>query len=172
MLYREIIAVCSQIHTKHINILCGQILRIQQNKTLKGLTQLRQHPARQYRSSPDNVTAPLVTANEYTSNTLKRQCCDFTITGHLPVFRHLSANVKKLKGITSVCLRIKSALPDAFLDSSQLDIWRVSGQWVSLVTAGGQVHQSREQYDKYLRGYWRIRHTDKSRERGLSVLRI
>ena len=24
MLYREIIAVCSQIHTKHINIQCGQ----------------------------------------------------------------------------------------------------------------------------------------------------
>ena len=24
MLYREIIAVCSDIHTKHINILCGQ----------------------------------------------------------------------------------------------------------------------------------------------------
>jgi hypothetical protein len=24
MLYREIIAVCSQIHIKHINILCGQ----------------------------------------------------------------------------------------------------------------------------------------------------
>ena len=24
MLYREIIAVCSQIHTKHINRLCGQ----------------------------------------------------------------------------------------------------------------------------------------------------
>ena len=24
MLYREIIAVCSHIHTKHINILCGQ----------------------------------------------------------------------------------------------------------------------------------------------------
>jgi len=24
MLYREIIAVCSQIHTKHINALCGQ----------------------------------------------------------------------------------------------------------------------------------------------------
>jgi len=23
MLYRKIIAVCSQIHTKHINILCG-----------------------------------------------------------------------------------------------------------------------------------------------------
>src|SRR5215510_1564376 len=24
MLYREIIAVCSQIHTKHINTMCGQ----------------------------------------------------------------------------------------------------------------------------------------------------
>jgi len=24
MLYREIIAACSQIHTKHINMLCGQ----------------------------------------------------------------------------------------------------------------------------------------------------
>ena len=24
MMYREIMAVCSQIHTKHINTLCGQ----------------------------------------------------------------------------------------------------------------------------------------------------
>jgi len=24
MLYREIMAVCSEIHTKHINTLCGQ----------------------------------------------------------------------------------------------------------------------------------------------------
>jgi len=24
MLYREIIAVCSQIHTEHVNTLCGQ----------------------------------------------------------------------------------------------------------------------------------------------------
>jgi len=24
MMYREIIAVCSEIHTKHINTLCGQ----------------------------------------------------------------------------------------------------------------------------------------------------
>jgi len=24
MMYREIIPVCSEIHTKHINILCGQ----------------------------------------------------------------------------------------------------------------------------------------------------
>jgi len=24
MLYREVITVCSQVHTKHINTLCGQ----------------------------------------------------------------------------------------------------------------------------------------------------
>ena len=28
MLYREIIAVCSQIHTKHINALCGQSVEL------------------------------------------------------------------------------------------------------------------------------------------------
>ena len=28
MLYREIIAVCSQIHTKHINTLCGAERRV------------------------------------------------------------------------------------------------------------------------------------------------
>jgi hypothetical protein len=28
MLYREIIAVCSQIHVKHINTLCGQNLEL------------------------------------------------------------------------------------------------------------------------------------------------
>jgi len=28
MLYREIIAVCSQIHTKHINTVCGQSVQL------------------------------------------------------------------------------------------------------------------------------------------------
>ena len=28
MLYIEIIAVCSQIHTKHINTLCGQNVKL------------------------------------------------------------------------------------------------------------------------------------------------
>ena len=28
MLYREIIAVCSQVHTKHINTLCGQNMEL------------------------------------------------------------------------------------------------------------------------------------------------
>jgi len=28
MLYREIIAVCSQIHTKHTSTLCGQNLQL------------------------------------------------------------------------------------------------------------------------------------------------
>ena len=36
MLYREIIAVCSQIHTKHINTrtLCGQNIELLNVKTL------------------------------------------------------------------------------------------------------------------------------------------
>ena len=33
MLYREIIAVCSQIHTKHINTLCGQNVEFVNIKT-------------------------------------------------------------------------------------------------------------------------------------------
>ena len=32
MLYREIIAVCSQIHTKHINTLCGQNVELLNDK--------------------------------------------------------------------------------------------------------------------------------------------
>jgi len=28
MLYREIIAVCSEIHTKHVNSLCGQNVEV------------------------------------------------------------------------------------------------------------------------------------------------
>jgi len=34
MLYREIIAVCSQIHTKHINTLCGQNVELLNFKLL------------------------------------------------------------------------------------------------------------------------------------------
>ena len=33
MLYREIIAVCSQIHTKHINTLCAQNVELLNAKT-------------------------------------------------------------------------------------------------------------------------------------------
>ena len=32
MLYREIMAVCSEIHTKHINTLCGQNVEIFEGK--------------------------------------------------------------------------------------------------------------------------------------------
>jgi len=34
MLYREIIAVCSQVHTKHINTLCGQNVELLNVKLL------------------------------------------------------------------------------------------------------------------------------------------
>jgi hypothetical protein len=39
MLYREIIAVCSEIHTKHINTLCGQsvgLLNVKYNGGRRG----------------------------------------------------------------------------------------------------------------------------------------
>jgi len=35
MLYREIMAVCSEIHTKHINTLCGQNVLISTNIKIK-----------------------------------------------------------------------------------------------------------------------------------------
>jgi len=35
MLYREIISVCSQIHTKHINTLCGQNVELLNVKILE-----------------------------------------------------------------------------------------------------------------------------------------
>ena len=40
MLYREIIAVCSQIHTKHINTLCGQNVQyyLAKNRTVRIVT--------------------------------------------------------------------------------------------------------------------------------------
>jgi len=41
MLYREIIAVCSQIHTKHINTLCGQNVELLNVKS--GGTQKQQN---------------------------------------------------------------------------------------------------------------------------------
>ena len=33
MLHREIMAVCSQIHTKHINVLCGQNVELLNDKS-------------------------------------------------------------------------------------------------------------------------------------------
>ena len=37
MLYREIIAVCSEIHTKHINTLCGLNVELLKKLDLKQL---------------------------------------------------------------------------------------------------------------------------------------
>jgi hypothetical protein len=36
MLYREIMAVCSQIHTKHINTVCGAVYSLQMVSKLIG----------------------------------------------------------------------------------------------------------------------------------------
>jgi hypothetical protein len=49
MLYREIIAVCSEIHTKHINTLCGQNVELLNVKlavhtVTTGLYRVNYHP--------------------------------------------------------------------------------------------------------------------------------
>ena len=41
MLYREIIAVCSEIHTKHINILCGQNVELLKVKLVVHIVTIR-----------------------------------------------------------------------------------------------------------------------------------
>jgi hypothetical protein len=40
MLYSEIIAVCSEIHTKHINTLCGQNVELSVPRSKHTLSQL------------------------------------------------------------------------------------------------------------------------------------
>jgi hypothetical protein len=50
MLYSEIIAVCSQIHTKHINTLCGQNVEFLNVKLVVHIvtTRLQSVPATKY----------------------------------------------------------------------------------------------------------------------------
>jgi hypothetical protein len=85
MLYREIIAVCSQIHTKHINTLCGQNVewlnvQLAVHIASPGLQKSKQHysntnffPSARY--SPTQAWHTLVTHNRL-----------YTI--HLVDFRH------------------------------------------------------------------------------------
>jgi len=58
MLYREIIAVCSQIHTKHINTLCGQnveFVSVQPGGTYTNHWALKGFPARLDNSGKKNT---------------------------------------------------------------------------------------------------------------------
>jgi len=67
MLYREIVAVCSQIHTKHANTLCGQNAELLNVKlavhivttasTSVNLFTYRQQTERWTQSSGDNVSS-------------------------------------------------------------------------------------------------------------------
>jgi hypothetical protein len=57
MLYREIIAVCSEIHTKHINTLCGQnvaFLNVKPGGTYSNHWGLqRRHIMRRFKYGPE-----------------------------------------------------------------------------------------------------------------------
>ena len=83
MLYREIIAVCSQIHTKHINTLCGQNVEFVNVKpggtssdhwALKDLTQ-----ACRSRSSIREIKADV--AKSVPSSPVSSTSCSITCTG-------------------------------------------------------------------------------------------
>ena len=47
MLYREIIAVCSEIHTKHINTLCGQ--KVELYTKIQSVPRSKHTPSRLYK---------------------------------------------------------------------------------------------------------------------------
>ena len=58
MLYREIIAVCSQIHTKHINTLCGQnveCVTVKHNSTFVGFKRLMDFVFRAFQKCADSL---------------------------------------------------------------------------------------------------------------------
>jgi hypothetical protein len=47
MLYREIVAVCSEIHTKHINTLCGQNVKL--HIETQSVPRSKHYPTRLYK---------------------------------------------------------------------------------------------------------------------------
>ena len=57
MLYSEIIAVCSQIHTKHINTLCGQNVELVNVKP--GGTYSYHWVLPKWLTSPGTINAPV-----------------------------------------------------------------------------------------------------------------
>ena len=66
MLYREIIAVCSQIHTKHINKLCGQNVELLNVKlAVHIVTAVRYTQLQLYGTHSDRCTKHTVTAVRY-----------------------------------------------------------------------------------------------------------
>ena len=69
MLYREIIAVCSEIHTKHVNTLCGQnveLLNVMVHIVTTGLWRVKK-PDRSLSYSQEPDTGPCSELNESSS---------------------------------------------------------------------------------------------------------
>jgi len=68
MLYRDIIAVCSEIHTKHINTLCGQKVELLDVKLVvhlvtAGLSKLR--------TLTESLKAPVSRTSEHLTPSLR-----------------------------------------------------------------------------------------------------
>jgi hypothetical protein len=65
MLYREIIAVCSEIHTKHINSLCGQNVEFETWRYLLGCGVLKRAETVSRDAAPQCAPMQLLTALHY-----------------------------------------------------------------------------------------------------------
>ena len=80
MLYREIIAVCSQIHTKHINTLCGQnveFVSVKPGGTYSdhwALTVILSIPIQNNRRVFDNMVCRRMRTEEKPSNHILENC--------------------------------------------------------------------------------------------------
>ena len=94
MLYREIIAVCSQIHTKHINTLCGQNVELP-NAKLDGTYSDRRTKSNST-CPPTHKVFPRHTPNKgslFTNSTSQQQCGLFPVTKfsqHVSLFPYTS----------------------------------------------------------------------------------
>ena len=70
MLYREMIAVCSQIHTKHINTLCGQNVEFSvilsyhhSNYRIMSLTNDEQYSIQHSQMASNSITIAVIIHN-------------------------------------------------------------------------------------------------------------
>ena len=83
MLYREIIAVCSEIHTKHISTLCGQNAEFVDVKlVVHGCKGLKQATFRGILHIHHLITAPK--RNKWCSVNLRDKCCRPPCNCHIP----------------------------------------------------------------------------------------
>jgi hypothetical protein len=97
MLYREIIAVCSQIHTKHINTLCGQKVEFFSVKSGEHKLRLKSKKPNIFRFYLPNGLFQTHPTLQYTLLLLLYRCCTPTV-----LYNHITATTN-----VQVCINMK-----------------------------------------------------------------